>query len=286
VALTESERLRIDKIVSPLLDQGQSPYNICLNNKDDLMISDKTLYKYVSANFFEATDFNLSRKLSMRPRRKKRAIKVERSCRKGRTMADLATYLEANPDTEVVEMDSVIGAKGQGENVLLTIMFPHSHFMLAFIRDANTARSVKIVFDNLYSKLGESDFNELFPILKTDNGSEFSNPSAIESDEDGVIRTMVFYCDPYQSNQKSLCENNHRLIRNVIPKGTTMNGLTQDDVNLMMSHINSYARKALGGQTPTELFLRQHKQINGLLEKLGISIIQHNNITLTPKLLK
>jgi IS30 family transposase len=286
VALTEPERQRMDKIVSPLLRKGQSPYHICLNNKGDLMVSDKTPYKYVSANFFEAAGFDLARKLRMRPRRKKQIIKVERSCRKGRAMADIAEYLDANPDTEAVEMDSVIGAKGQGQKVLLTIMFPHSHFMLAFIRDANTARSVKLAFDDLYRKLGERDFAELFPILKTDNGSEFSNPSAIEADDDGVMRTLVFYCDPYQSNQKSLCENNHRFIRMVLPKGTTMNGLMQNDVNLMMSHINSYSRKALGGQIPTELFVRQHKQINGLLEKLGISIIYPNDIILKPELLK
>jgi IS30 family transposase len=96
----------------------------------------------------------------------------------------------------------------------------------------------------------------------------------------------VFYCDPYQSNQKAACENNHRLIRMVLPKGMSMNGLTQDDVNLMMSHINSYARKVLGGQTPVEVFLRQHKKIKGLLEKLGLRIINAKDIFLKPRLLK
>jgi IS30 family transposase len=283
VALSEQERKRIDGIVTPLISQGQSPYHICLANKDRLMISDKTLYKYIYANFFGAASTDLTRKVGMRPRRKKRTVKVERSCRKGRTYKDLATYLDVSPDTEVIEMDSVIGAKGQGEKVLLTILFPQSHFMLAFLRDANTARSVNQVFDDLYDGFGEDAFRELFPVIKTDNGAEFTAPTGIETDGDGVVRTRVFYCDPYQSNQKASCENNHRFIRMALPKGTSMNILTQDDVDLMMSHINSYARKILGGQTPVEVFLRQHENIKDLLKKLGIRIIPPNDITLKPR---
>jgi IS30 family transposase len=117
-----------------------------------------------------------------------------------------------------------------------------------------------------------------------DNGPEFSAPTGVERAEDGTLRTKVFYCDPYQSNQKASCENNHRFIRMILPKGTSMNGLTQDDADLMMSHINSYARKALGGQTPVEVFSRQHKGINGLLEKLGAKVVQANDINPAPSL--
>jgi IS30 family transposase len=286
VALTEAERARIDGIVTPLIRQGQSPYHICLNNKGRLMISDKTLYKYIAANFFGASSTDLARKVKMRPRRKKREVKVERSCRQGRSMQDLMAYLEASPDTEIVQADTVIGAKGSGQKVLLTIHFTHSHFMLAFLRDANTAQSVCDVFGWLYGQLGEKGFAELFPVLTPDNGPEFSAPTGIEKGEGGKLRTRVFYCDPYQSNQKAACENNHRLIRMVLPKGVSMNGLTQGDIGLMMSHINSYARKSLGGQTPAEVFSRQHRNIKCLLEKLGIRPINTNDINLTPKLLK
>jgi IS30 family transposase len=285
-ALTEQERKRIDGIVTPLIAQGQSPYHICLTHRDELMISDKTLYKYIAANFFGASSTDLTRKVGMRPRRKKRAVKVERSCRQGRTTEDLDTYLSEDPDTDIVEMDTVIGAKGQGEKVLLTLYFTHSHFMLAFLRDANTAKSVKLVFDELYATFGEQDFKRLFPLIRTDNGPEFTAPTDVETDSKGAVRTRVFYCDPYRSNQKAACENNHRLIRMILPKGTSMNHLTQDDVNLMMSHINSYARKVLGGQTPAEVFLRQHGKIKGLLEKLGLRTIDAKDITLKPRLLK
>ena len=87
----------------------------------------------------------------------------------------------------------------------------------------------------------------------TDNGPEFKNPWAIEKTDTGKQRTMVFYCDPYVSNQKGKLEKNHEYIRYVIPKGRSMQRYTQDDINLLASHINSTARDSLNGATPFDL---------------------------------
>jgi IS30 family transposase len=75
-------------------------------------------------------------------------------------------------------MDSVIGSKGG--KCLLTIHFVETSLMLAFLRDANTSKSVTDIFEMLYDKLGKPLFKRLFPVILTDNGSEFSNPKAIE----------------------------------------------------------------------------------------------------------
>ncbi len=52
--------------------------------------------------------------------------------------------------------------------------------MLAFLRDANDSQSVIDVFDGLNERLGIDMFKKLLPVLLGDNGSEFSNPRAIE----------------------------------------------------------------------------------------------------------
>lgn len=57
--------------------------------------------------------------------------------------------------------------------------------------------------------------------------------------EDGN-RTKVFFCEPNRSDQKEACENNHKYIRYVIPKGTNFDNLNQFQINDMMNHINSY----------------------------------------------
>ena len=86
------------------------------------------------------------------------------------------------------------------------------------------------------------------------NGSEFSNPKAIESDREGVPRTRVFYCDPASPHQKGSAERNHELIRLCIPKGIDFGRYSPEDIALMMDHINSYARPSLGDKCPYDTF--------------------------------
>ena len=74
------------------------------------------------------------------------------------------------------------------------------------------------------------------------------------------------------------------MIRRVLPKGTSFDELIQDDIDLMMSHINSYARKKLANRSPYQLFSSFFGE--DLLKKLRIKQIPPNDINLTPKLLK
>lgn len=126
--------------------------------------------------------------------------------------------------------------------------------MLAFLRGNNSSKSVIETFNSLHDKLGEESFKRLFPVLLTDNGTEFSNPLRIETDMWGEIRTKVFYCDINRSDQKGSIEVNHEFIRRILPKGKTFENLTQENVNLMMSHINSYRRKKFNDVSPYTLF--------------------------------
>ena len=195
---------------------------------------------------------------------------------------DFKEYTEANPDVPVVEMDSVEGRKGG--KVFLTIYFRNCSLMLAFIRDHNTAKSVTDIFNGLYERLGHDVFVALFSIILTDRGSEFTNPLSIEFTADGKRRTRIFYCDPQRSDQKGGIEVTHEMIRRVLKKGTSFDNLTQDDVTLMMSHINSYKRKKLGNRSAHQLFSFLHGE--EILEKLGITLIPSDEINLTPLLLK
>jgi IS30 family transposase len=103
-------------------------------------------------------------------------------------------------------MDSVIGVIGG--KVLLTLQFEVG-LMLAQIRDTNNSQSVIDYFDMLEQKFGTDNFKKIFPVILTDNGSEFSNPTAIETSiHSNQQRTRVFYCDPYASWQKAKVENN------------------------------------------------------------------------------
>ena len=124
---------------------------------------------------------------------------------------------------------------------------------------------------------------QLFPVLLTDNGSEFSNPTALEYGPDGELRSRVFYCNPSAPNEKGACENNHEFIRRVIPKGTDIGRYSQEQIDLMMNHINSYSRPDLGNKAPYALMEFYYGKTP--LEKFRFSVIDPNTIVLKPSLL-
>ena len=283
IKIDEAEAKRLDDFISPLIKRGQSIHHICSNNTDTIMCSEKSIYNYVNFNLFSARNIDLPRKVRYRPRKKSAdSFKIDKSCRVGRTYDDFITHMNNNPDTPVVEMDSVEGVKGG--KVLLTIHFRETQFMIAFLRDANTSKSVIDIFENLYFEFDPDIFKRLFPVILTDNGSEFSNSSAIEFDCQGNRRTQIFYCNPSAPYQKGAIENNHELIRRIIAKGNSLNGYNQDDINLMMNHINSYGRKKLNNQPPYQVFSLFHGGV--ILKKLGAVLIPPNEIILNPVLIK
>ena len=125
--------------------------------------------------------------------------------------------------------------------------------MLIILLPRCTQECVIKAINDLTETIGIRMFRKYFPVILTDNGSEFKNPWDIEKTKDGKHRTYVFYCDPYVSNQKARLEKNHEYIRYVIPKGRSMFKYTQEDINLLASHINSTARDSLNGATPFDL---------------------------------
>jgi IS30 family transposase len=265
----------------PLVKQGQSIHQIYVNNLNELMCSEKTIYNYIDAGILDVKNIDLPRKVRYRPRYKKPEFKVDKGCRINRNYLDFKNFIEEHPDTSIVQMDSVMG--NMGGKVLLTIHFVDTSFMLAFLREHNTSKSVIDVFSDLTDVLGIETMRKLFPVILTDNGSEFSNPKAIEHSGD-IRMTNVFYCDPSAPYQKGAIEVNHELIRRVIPKGKSFNDLTQADVNRMMNHINSYKTKKLNDRCPYEAFSFLHGE--DVLSKMGCLRIAPENVTLTKALFK
>jgi IS30 family transposase len=168
--------------------------------------------------------------------------------------------------------------------VLLTVHFVCCEMMLAFLRDMNDAKSIIDIFESLCKDLGITEFQKLFQLLLADNGSEFSNPKAIEFTADGARRTRMFYCDPSAPYQKGSCERNHEFIRCCIPKGKDLGLYTQSDITLMMNHINSYTRGSLGNKCPYEVFRFFYG--DKLLNLLGCVTIPAQQITLKPSLFR
>jgi transposase, IS30 family len=281
-AISEKELKHLDSVISPLLINGQSLHHIAISNLDKIMKSERTLYTYINNGLFTARNIDMPRTVRMRPRKgKPKAMKIDKQCRIGRTYDDYKRYIEEHPDVSARQIDTVEGIKGGA--VLLTIYFVKQELQLAFLRPSNDSQSVIDIFEKLYIEMRPDIFVDIFPLLLADNGSEFSNPKAIEYDKQGNLRSKMFYCNPNAPYEKPNCENNHEMIRRIIPKGVDIGKYTQQDVDLMMSHINSYARKSLGNKSPYEVFSFQYGE--EILNIFNLKMIPANEIILTPKLL-
>lgn len=284
VRKTPKQLREIADIIEPLIAKGQSLNHICATHGDVLGISERTLYNYIDRNVFNVRNIDLPQKVVYRQRRPKQVLtKLEYQYRQGRTYEDFKSYTEANPHLSIVEMDTVKGSREKGK-VFLTMIFRKTSFMLIFLMKDGTQDSVIQVFDTLTELLGTALFKRLFSVILTDNGVEFKNPNALEHTRTGLIRSHVFFCDPQASWQKPQVENNHRLIRRILPKGAAFNRLNVADVSLICCHINSVVREHLDNKTPFELMNSADER--KLLSALNLSPIPPDEVILSPKLLK
>lgn len=261
--------------VRPLIkDNGQSIAHIWAAHRDELPCSERTFYRYVDLGLGDMKNLDLVSKCRYRPRKKR---PVERFCCPiGRGHAD---YL-ALPEEErlsVVEIDCVEGARTDTK-VLLTMLFKRISFLLVFVLEEHTQECVAETFDMIESISGER-FSAVFPLILSDRGHEFGGHERIEKGG----RTRVYYCDPGRADQKGSIENCHRLLRRIVPKGTSLDGFTRRDAAILASHVNPMPRASLGGASPFDL--ARHVLPEELLEGLGLEHIAPDDVMLKPSLL-
>lgn len=281
---TPEDLIDISELISPLILKGQSLNHIYSSHAAELRFSERTLYNYIDQGAFKIRNLDLPKKVKYSQRRPKPVLtKLEYSYRRGRSYTDFESYMQQNPNVNVVEMDTVKGARGSGK-VLLTMIFRSSNFMLIFLLPDGTIKSVLAVFDMLTRMLGLETFRKLFQVILTDNGVEFKAPHEMEHAPNGCQRTRLFYCDPQASWQKPHIEKNHVFIRQILPKGTPFGKLTDDDVTLVARHINSVSREMFENKTPFEML--DKTTYEKLLDSLYLIPVPSDEVILKPTLLK
>lgn len=278
INMTKRELHQKDMIITPLIEQGQSPYQIATNHPE-LDMSVRTMYTYLDNGLFTARNIDLKRKPKFKPRKCHKTQISDRSVFTNRTFAD---FQSLKPDV-YAEMDTVHSSR-ESKKTLLTFFFPKEKLFLAFLMNRCTKGAVRLVFDHLEKRLGTYEFLSLFEYLLTDRGSEFGDPEALETGIEGILRTSIYYCDPMRSGQKGGVENAHTMLRMVLPKGTNFEYLTQWDVNMIVNHINSTPRKSLDGRTPYDAALESFGE--DILKALQLKCISPDEVNLTPKLIR
>ena len=278
INMTKHELRKKDGIVSPLIEQGQSPYQI-ITNHPELDMSVRSLYTYLDQGLFTARNIDLKRKPGFKPRKCHKTQITNRTVFEKRLFSDFSELQLSS----FVEMDTVHSSR-ESNKTLLTFFFTKEKLFLAFLLNRCTKGAVRLIFDRLEKRMGTYEFLSVFEYILTDRGSEFGDPVALETGLDEIQRTSIYYCDPMRSGQKGGLEQAHTMLRMVLPKGTSFEFLTQWDVNLIVNHINSTPRESLNGSTPYDAALETLGKET--LNAFQLKRIDPDLVNLTPKLIR
>ena len=144
------------------------------------------------------------------------------------------------------EMDLIIG-KGQ-KSAILTLCERSKNYLLM----------AKLPHGKNPEKVADMAIRLLFPYRKnvltitTDNGSEFACHKKIAK----ALGTTVYFADSYASWQKGAIENENKLIRQYIPKGTDFKELSENFIKEVQYKINRRPREKLNFSTPKREFFK------------------------------
>ena len=270
----------MDKVISDGVKKGQHIYHILKTH--NLNVSSSTVYRHIRKGYLSIAPIDLARAVKFKERRKSNLPSIPKEDKKGRSYEDFQNYLVLNQLNSWLEMDTVMGR--MGGKVLLTFNLSFCNFIFARLLENKTTLEVTKHLYDIKNNLHEADkdFCQLFPVILTDNGGEFARVDDIEMDVRG--ESKLFFCDPSRSDQKGRIEKNHTLIRDILPKGTSFDNLTQEDINLVCSHVNSVKRAALNGKSAYELFAFTYGE--EIPKLLGISKIPAEDVCQSSKLLQ
>jgi IS30 family transposase len=142
------------------------------------------------------------------------------------------------------EIDSIMGDDHGRHSALTVVERKTGYLQMGKLHrhcaaDA-TARTIELIFRQ----------RESFKTITADNGTEFHSYKAIE-DATGV---PFYFATPHHSWERGTNENTNGLIRQYLPKRTSMAKTTQADLDAIATKLNSRPRKRLGYRTPEECY--------------------------------
>ncbi len=282
IPLSKEEFYKTEAIISSAVKAGQNIYHAIQAN--NLSVSKTTVYRHIKCGYYTISKMDLPRAVKFKPRKETKGEYVPKGVKIGRSFEDSMLFLEENPSTNYVEMDTVIGRIGG--KVIMTFQFVNVDFMFGLLLDNKTAAEAASKIRELKERLRSFglNFGDVFPVLLTDNGGECSDVFAFENGLDTQQETNMFFCDPNAPYQKPHVQNNHTLFRGIVQTGTSFDDWSQENVDLIFSHINAVKRKQFNGKSSYDLFSFAYSE--KLAEALGISFIAPKDVIQTSKLLK
>lgn len=178
-------------------------------------------------------------------RRRRKGRNVHRERFKWRTsIHDRPVEIEDRQQFGHWESDSVVGAHGTG-GIHTTVERTSRYYQAVKISQITARATVNTQID-LFRKLPGHAVRS----VTADNGSEF----AFHYELADTLAIPTYFADPYSAYQRGSNEHFNGRLRRYLPKGTSFNDLTQEELDEFVNEINNRPRKILGWATPAEIF--------------------------------
>ncbi len=218
------------------------------------MICTKTLYNYIDEGIFSGiSNENLWEKRKRKKRRYRTIARVSRQNRMARSIEDRPEAVNDRTEYGHWEGDCVKGPLGKKVSLFTLTERKTLEEIIVKIGQA-TQEGVQKALDGLEMKCG-AEFKRKFKTLTFDNGVEFLNWESLEGSvlEPGVQRTTTYFAHAYSSWERGSNENQNRMIRRFIPKGTDIANVSEREIKVIETWMNNYPRKLLGYKTAKEM---------------------------------
>ncbi len=233
-------------IVRHLLEEKWSPEQIIgyLRKNKQYAFGHETIYQYIWRDKSNGGDLWTHLRCAQKRRRKRyRSYDSRGRLATKRNISERPATVETRRFKGHWEIDTVMG-KGSLDCIVTLVERKTGFTVIGKLKNRTTAslnkRTIKLI-----NKLPKA-----FKTITADNGTEFHQYKIIEE----ATSTQFYFANPYHSWERGTNENTNGLIRQYLPKGTSMKYLTQQQCNVIANKLNSRPRKRLGFQTPEECF--------------------------------
>lgn len=229
-------------IVSQFIQEDWSPEQVALVLKhyDVFQISHETIYRYIWRD--KENGGRLFRHLRQSPKQRRKRYRSNDSrgiLRGKRGIQDRPVGATTRSELGHFEVDLMHSTKST--DCLMTLVDRKSRLLLIRKLKNKSTDEVKRALVSAIRQYG-------IRTVTSDNGPEFHDYKRIEE----LTGVTFYFAAPYHSWERGTCENTNGLIRQYIPKRTSMALVTQGDCELIEDKLNSRPRKVLNLKTPAE----------------------------------
>jgi IS30 family transposase len=218
----------------------------------------KTIYNHIDKGLVPGvSNESLWEKRKRRKGRKTLHRRRKRAIEPGHGIEDRPEEVEERLEAGHWEIDLVVGGKGKGTAVLLTLTERKTRKQIIRKLKNRTQRAVVRAINGIERQMGSGTFRTVFKSITADNGSEFLAREALEHSLDKGKRTHIYYAHPYAGWERGSNENANRIIRRFIPKGCDISSFTRRQIQKIEDWINNYPRKIFDFETAEERFIRE-----------------------------